>query len=209
MPYFCFPFICQAKFCSGCFRQVFFSLVRPKKQSLIALDRWSSYTVMIVWELAWVDSALVILDQWSFYRGGRLNRFDCIKISLFTHYNYNNILMREHKYSWVNYLDLIQTLENYILIFFIYIFNNKISFWFQLLTEKQINWFKSSYGYTFHPIFLSPDSNKSVGPNSIPTKFLKLLKMTFPVNSLIFSISLSHLVCFHLCIKSIKLFLIH
>ena len=26
----------------------------------VALDRWSFYTVTIVWELAWVDSALVV-----------------------------------------------------------------------------------------------------------------------------------------------------
>ena len=50
--------------------------------SLVTLDKWSSYTVIIVWELAWVDSALVTLDVWLSYRGGRLNRFDCnIKIS--------------------------------------------------------------------------------------------------------------------------------
>ena len=41
------------------------------------LDRWSSYTVRIVWEFAWVVSALIILDKWSFYRDGHLNRFGC------------------------------------------------------------------------------------------------------------------------------------
>ena len=40
--------------------------------------RWSSYTVTIIWELAWADIALVILDKWTSYRGGRLTRFDCI-----------------------------------------------------------------------------------------------------------------------------------
>ena len=64
------------KFCSGRFRQIF-SFGRRKKWLLIALDRWLSYTVMIVWEFAWVDSALVVLDEWSSYRGGPLNRFDC------------------------------------------------------------------------------------------------------------------------------------
>ena len=49
-----------------------------KKWSLVALDRWSSYTVTIVWEFARADSVLVVLDEWSFCRGGRLNRFDCI-----------------------------------------------------------------------------------------------------------------------------------
>ena len=42
------------------------------------LGRWSSYTVTIVWEFAWADSASVVFDKWSSYRGGRLNRFDCI-----------------------------------------------------------------------------------------------------------------------------------
>ena len=42
------------------------------------LDRWSSYAITIAWELAWADSALVVLDKWSSYRDGRLNRFDCI-----------------------------------------------------------------------------------------------------------------------------------
>ena len=49
-----------------------------KKWLLVALDRWSSYTVTIVWEFAWADSPLVVLDEWSSYRSGRLNRFDCI-----------------------------------------------------------------------------------------------------------------------------------
>ena len=26
LPYVCFPFLCRVKFCSGCFRQVFFHL---------------------------------------------------------------------------------------------------------------------------------------------------------------------------------------
>ena len=45
--------------------------------SLVALDRWSSCTVTIAWKFAWVDSALVVLDEWSPYRAGRLSRFDC------------------------------------------------------------------------------------------------------------------------------------
>ena len=45
--------------------------------SLVALDTWSSYTIMFVWELAWADLALVVLDESSSYRGGRLSRFDC------------------------------------------------------------------------------------------------------------------------------------
>ena len=56
----------------------FFSFGRHKKWSLVALDRWSSYTVTIVWEFARADPVLAVLDEWSSYRGGRLNRFDCI-----------------------------------------------------------------------------------------------------------------------------------
>ena len=58
----------------------FFSFVEQKKWSLVMLDRWLSYTVMIVWELAWVDSALVVLDEWSSYWSGRISRFDCIAL---------------------------------------------------------------------------------------------------------------------------------
>ena len=42
----------------------------------IELDRWSSYIVTIVWEFAWADSALMILDEWSSYGGGCLKRLD-------------------------------------------------------------------------------------------------------------------------------------
>ena len=60
---------------SGCFRQVF-SFGRQKKWLLVVLDTWTSYTVTIAWEFAWADSALAVLDEWSSYRGGHLNRFD-------------------------------------------------------------------------------------------------------------------------------------
>ena len=56
----------------------FFSFGGRKKWSLVVLDRWSSYTVTIVWELAWADSPLVVLEEWSSYGGGRISRFDCI-----------------------------------------------------------------------------------------------------------------------------------
>ena len=46
--------------------------------SLVALNRWLSYAVTMVQEFAWVDPTLVLLDEWSSYRCGRLNRFDCI-----------------------------------------------------------------------------------------------------------------------------------
>ena len=66
-PYDCFPFLRWVKFCSGRLRQFFcFSFGDKKKWSLVALDRWWSYTVTIVLELAWTDSALVVLDEWSF-----------------------------------------------------------------------------------------------------------------------------------------------
>ena len=45
------------------------------------LNRWSSNTVMIVQEFALEDSALVVLDEWLSYRGGRLNMFDCNALS--------------------------------------------------------------------------------------------------------------------------------
>ena len=77
--YVCFLFLRWVKFCSGCYRQVFFHLGDKKKWSLVALVRWSSYAVMIVWEFAWADSALVNLGEWSSYRGGRLNRFDVLE----------------------------------------------------------------------------------------------------------------------------------
>ena len=73
----CYPFLCWIKFCNGCFRQGFFPFGEQKEWSLVVLNRWSSYTVTIVWEFDWADSALVILDKWSSYGGGRLSRFDC------------------------------------------------------------------------------------------------------------------------------------
>ena len=72
-----FPYFRWIKFWSGCFRQVFFSSGGQKEWSLVALDRWSSYTVTTVWKFAWAYSALIDLDEWSSYRGGRLNRLDC------------------------------------------------------------------------------------------------------------------------------------
>ena len=82
LPCVCFPFLRWVKCCSGCFRQVFFSFGRQEKWLLVVLDRCLSYTLTIVWGFAWVDSALVVLDEGSSYGGGRLKRFDCISISL-------------------------------------------------------------------------------------------------------------------------------
>ena len=49
---------------------------------LVLLDRWLSYTVTIICELVWADSTLIVLDGWWSYRGGHLNRFDCITFLL-------------------------------------------------------------------------------------------------------------------------------
>ena len=48
---------------------------------MIALDRWLSNTVTIVWEFAWTDSALIVFDEWLSYRGGYLNMFHCDVLS--------------------------------------------------------------------------------------------------------------------------------
>ena len=42
------------------------------------LDRWSSHAGTVVWEFAWADLVLVVLDKWLSYGRGCLNRFDCI-----------------------------------------------------------------------------------------------------------------------------------
>ena len=78
-----FPNFSLGKSLSGCFRKGFFHLGDKKKLSLVALNRWPSYTVTIIWEIAWADSLLVVLDEWWSYVGGRLNRFDCNYVSWF------------------------------------------------------------------------------------------------------------------------------
>ena len=75
LPYVSFLFLYWVKFCSCCSHRVFF-IWKTKKWSLVALDRWSSFTKTTVWEFAWTDSVLVVLDEWSCYKGGCLNRFD-------------------------------------------------------------------------------------------------------------------------------------
>ena len=65
---------------SDCFRQASFHL-GDKKWLLVALDSVVIYTVMIIWGFPWVDSALVVLDEWLSCRGGRLNRCDCNALS--------------------------------------------------------------------------------------------------------------------------------
>ena len=59
----------------------FFFIWETKKWSLVASDRQPSYTVTVAWEFALVNSVLVVLDEWSSYRGGCLNRFDCTRFS--------------------------------------------------------------------------------------------------------------------------------
>ena len=56
----------------------FFFNLGDKKWSLVALGSWSFYAVMIAWEFACADTALVISDEVPCYRGGRLKRFDYI-----------------------------------------------------------------------------------------------------------------------------------
>ena len=55
-----------------------------------------SYTVMIIWEFVWADSALVVLGKWLSYKGGCLNRFDCNSIS---GEEYCGSFFRSHNYS--------------------------------------------------------------------------------------------------------------
>ena len=59
----------------------FIHLGDKKKWSVVALSNWSYYTETIVPELAGADSILVVLDELSSYRGGRLNKFDCNTLS--------------------------------------------------------------------------------------------------------------------------------
>ena len=73
-----FPISALGKSFQWFFQTGFFSFGGQLKWSLVALDRWSFYTVTNVQEFAWADSALVSLNEWSNYRGGPLNRFDCI-----------------------------------------------------------------------------------------------------------------------------------
>ena len=77
--YVCFPFFRWVKFCSGCFRQVFFIWDTKK----VVAGRVRQVVVLYsndcnVWEFVWAESVLVVLDEWSSYKSGRLNRFDCI-----------------------------------------------------------------------------------------------------------------------------------
>ena len=69
---------------SGCIRQSFF-IWETKNVVTGCLDRWLSYAVTIARKFVWSDSTLIILDQCSSYRGGRLNGFSCntLRVVLF------------------------------------------------------------------------------------------------------------------------------
>ena len=82
LPCFCFLFLRWVIFCSGCFRQVLFSFGRQNK---VVAGRVRQVVVLYSNDcmgICWGDSALVVLDEWSSYRGGRLNRFDCTILTI-------------------------------------------------------------------------------------------------------------------------------
>ena len=60
--------------------------------------QWLFYTVTIVW----AESALVVIDEWPSYRGGRISRFDC---------TYNKKL-----YLFLNFLDRVKHVTNKLII---------------------------------------------------------------------------------------------
>ena len=70
LPDVCFPFLHWVKFCSGCFRQVFFVFIWETRKVVTGHVR----QMVILYsnncrEFAWTDSALVILHEWlSYYR---------------------------------------------------------------------------------------------------------------------------------------------
>ena len=100
-------FLRWIKFCSGCFRQAFFSFGRQKKCWLFALDRRSSCTVTIVWEFAWVESGLVVLQRRSF------EQFEQHWVQMFkyiiSHSSTKFLLPPLHNFT-IRYLDLIFSL---------------------------------------------------------------------------------------------------
>ena len=70
----CFLFLRWITFCSDCRRQVFFYLVDKKSDRVRQVVVLYSKDYM---ELVWVVSELVVLNEWSSYRGGSFSRFDC------------------------------------------------------------------------------------------------------------------------------------
>ena len=77
----CFSLLLWVKVFSDCSRQVLFSFGGQKKCLLVALDRRLPYTRTTVWELAKAELKLVVLEEWSSYKGDRLNRFGCTSFS--------------------------------------------------------------------------------------------------------------------------------
>ena len=72
-----FPYFRWIKFCSGCFRQVFFFIWGPKR---VVAGRVRQ--VFVLYSNDWVGIGLgglsiVVLGEWSSYKGGRRSRFDC------------------------------------------------------------------------------------------------------------------------------------
>ena len=61
LPSVCFPFLCWVKFCGWLFWTDFFSFGRQKKWLLVALGRWPSYTVTIVWVFPISDLSYIVV----------------------------------------------------------------------------------------------------------------------------------------------------
>ena len=75
LPYVYFPFLHWIKFCSGYFRQFFFSFERQKK---VVAGRVRQVVI-----LHSNDSAMVVLDEWLPYRGGHLTKFGCSMLFIY------------------------------------------------------------------------------------------------------------------------------
>ena len=52
-----------------------------KKWPLVALGRWSPYAVVLDRKLRREESKVAVVGRWSPCKGGRLSRFDCMKIN--------------------------------------------------------------------------------------------------------------------------------
>ncbi len=54
-------------------------------RSLVALDRWSLYTGLIIWKRYRDCTKLVFIDRWPLYTGGLSSRFDCTSLQQNVH----------------------------------------------------------------------------------------------------------------------------
>ena len=92
----CFRFPRWIEFLQWLFQTGFFHWSeKQKKWLLVALYRWLSYAVTILWELTWAGSAMVVLDKWSFYIGGQISGFGCNyqeKTKLFNSFAFKTVL---------------------------------------------------------------------------------------------------------------------